>query len=93
MVDFLNHPPAWVSLVSKQLWPDLWQRRRIRHKLRERFQTTYDALPPLDPALATELQRRYRSDILLLSKSLGRYLSHWLEDEEMWEAQVPQMAY
>lgn len=93
MVDFLNNPPAWVRLISRQLWPDLWQRRRIRHKLRQRFQVTYDELPPVDPTIATDLRRRYRNEILLLSKSLGRYLSHWLEEEEVWEAPVPQMAY
>jgi hypothetical protein len=93
MVEFVNHPPTWIRAISKQVWREPWQRRRIRHKLRERFQTTYRSLPPLDPAIATDLRHRYRGEILALSKLLGRYLSHWLAEEKLLELPVVQMAY
>jgi hypothetical protein len=93
MVEFLNHPPAWLSSISKHVWPETWQRRRIRHQLRERFQSAYGTLPPLDPAIANELRQRYRGEILALSKLLGRYLSHWLAEEALAEAPVAQMAF
>jgi hypothetical protein len=93
MVEFVNHPPKWIQSISKRVWPETWQRRRIRHQLRERFQSTYNTLPPLDPDIALELRQRYRGEILALSKLLGRYLSHWLAEEELAEMPMPQMAY
>jgi hypothetical protein len=93
VVEFLNHPPMWLSKISKQLWQEPWQRRRIRHQLRQRFQSTYRTLPTLDPIIASDLHQRYRGEILALSKVLGRYLSHWLAEEEMQEVPLAQMAY
>jgi hypothetical protein len=81
MVDFLNRPPGWLSRIGRQIWPEAWQRRRIRHHLRESLQSNYGTLPPLDPAVAAELRQRYHAEILALSKQLGRYLSHWMDDE------------
>lgn len=92
-VRFINQPPTWVCATAKRLWPDLWQRQRIRRFLRERLQTPYDSLPLLDPVIAAELRHRYRSDVLALSKLLGRYLSHWLPEEELLEMPLAQMAY
>jgi hypothetical protein len=82
IVRFLNQPPSWIYITAKRLWPDLWRRQRVRRYLRERFQTPYDMLPPLDPMIGADLRRRYRSEVLSLSKLLGRYLSHWLPEEE-----------
>jgi hypothetical protein len=93
VVEFLNHPPAWLSEISKQIWPEWWRRSRIRHHLRERFQVSYRTLPPLDPAIASVMRRRYRSEVLGLSKVLGRYLSHWLAEDEVVESSRAQMAY
>ena len=93
MVELVNNPPAWMRKLGQQLWPETWQRHRIRHNLRERFQTAYGGLPPLDPAIAADLHQRYRGDILTLSKVLGRYLSHWLDEEQMDQVNGHQVAY
>lgn len=93
VVEFLNHPPAWVSTITKRFWPESWKRRRIRHRLRERWQTPYTTPPPIDPAIAAELRQRYRSEILALSKLLGRYLSHWLTDTEENGEPTAQVAF
>lgn len=92
IIDFLNHPPALIGALAEQIWPDAWKRKRIVHRLHERFQSPYGTLPPPDPMLAGELRYRYRNDVLALSKRLGRYLSHWLSDEELMEAPVTRLA-
>ena len=92
IIDFLNQPPALLSTLARQIWPETWKRKRIVHKLHERFQSPYGSLPPIDPMLAGDLRRRYRNDILALSKRLGRYLSHWLTEEEVTEAPVTRLA-
>lgn len=75
---FFNQPPALLSAIGKRIWPESWMRQRVRRRLH----APYMALPHLDPAIATELRKRYRNDVLALSKLLGRYLSHWLPDDE-----------
>jgi hypothetical protein len=92
MVDFLNHPPKWIRTACRQIWPQKWQRQRIRHRLRQGLQAPSGQLPLLDPTIATDLRQRYRSDILALTKVLGRYLSHWLVDDELWEEPIVQGA-
>lgn len=92
LVQIVNAPPKWLQYIGKQLWPEAWQRQRIRHHLRERIQSPYGALPPLDPADAKALRQRYRDEIIALSKHLGRYLSHWLDDETVINIPITDMA-
>lgn len=88
LIEFVNHPPRWLQIFARRMFPDTWHRYRIRHTLRERLQTTDGARPTLDPQIAHKLRQSYRDEILSLSKHLGRYLSHWLAEDEM-EEQTP----
>ena len=81
IASFLNNPPAWLRMIGQRIWPDPWSRHRIRRSLRNRFHRPYRTLPSLDPNITTQLRSYYREDVLLLSKMLGRYLSHWLSDD------------
>lgn len=81
IVEFLNHPPAWLSQLGRKFWPEDWRRDRVRSRLRQRFQSTYTSPPPLSPEITVQLRERYRDDIRALSKHLGRYLTHWLSEE------------
>ena len=82
LVEFVNHPPRWLQKFARQMFPDTWHRYRLRHNLREHLQTTVGTRPMLDPHLAHKLRQSYHDEILSLSKQLGRYLSHWLAEEE-----------
>lgn len=93
MVQFLNQPPGWMRSAAARIWPDQWRRQQVHRFLRERFLSVYETLPPLEPAIAAQLRNGYQSEVLALSKLLGRYLSHWLSAEERMEAPVAQMAY
>lgn len=93
IVALLNNPPSWLDRLSKQIWPETWQRQRVRRRLCQYFQVTYGALPPLDPAISAQLRQRYRSDIIALSRLLGRYLTHWLAEEPPRPNFIPLMAF
>jgi hypothetical protein len=80
---FRNDIPTWLRTLSERIWPYL--RRRPQHNISpgDVLSTTYDTLPLLDPVVAAELRKSYQGEVLALSKLLGRYLSHWLLNDEL----------
>jgi hypothetical protein len=77
--------PSWLRTIGERIWPNLWRRQSVQRDPGEQFYGPYDTLPVLDPAVAIELRKQYHYEVLALSKFLGRYLSHWLSNDELEE--------
>lgn len=90
--------PAWLRTLGKRLWPtrsrqtpgDLEDNSEHSNHSDNSFPGSFEQLSSLDPVVASELRKSYQTEILALSKLLGRYLSHWLlDDEELLEKASP----